>query len=87
MMKHLASAVIFCNLWPCGFHKVLCVVSCRSYAELLSELRALPAGYPRTRNQRRAKSSAISANKPRLVNLFSDKRRPGGGVCRYQPAV
>jgi hypothetical protein len=38
-------------------------------AELLSELPVLPAGYPGTCDQRRAKSAAISANKPHLVNL------------------
>jgi len=38
--------------------------------QLLSELPALPAGYPGTREQRRAKSVAISGNKPHLVNLF-----------------
>jgi hypothetical protein len=39
--------------------------------QLLSELPTLPAGYPGTRNRGRAKTAAISANKRRLVNLFS----------------
>jgi hypothetical protein len=38
---------------------------------LLSELPALPAGYPGTHKQRRAKSAAISFNKPRIVNFLS----------------
>jgi hypothetical protein len=49
--------------------------------ELLSELPALPAGYPGTRNQGRAKTAAISANKRRVVNLFSRQTlRLGRGI-------
>ena len=56
-------------------------------AELLSELRTVPAGYPGTRNPKAAKSAAISFDEPYLVNLFSRKTLLWGGVSRYQPAV
>jgi hypothetical protein len=39
--------------------------------QLLSELPALPAGYPETHKRTRAKFAAISFNKQRIVNLFS----------------
>jgi hypothetical protein len=39
--------------------------------QLLSELPALPAGYPETHKRRRAKFAAISFNKQRIVNLLS----------------
>jgi hypothetical protein len=39
--------------------------------QLLSELPALPAGYPGTHKPRRAKSAATSFNKPRIVNFLS----------------
>jgi len=39
--------------------------------QLLSELPALPAGYPGNPQAEKAKFAAISFNKPRIVNLLS----------------
>jgi len=42
----------------------------------ISDLPALLAVYSGTRNLRRAKSAAISFNKPHIVNLFSRQTLP-----------
>jgi hypothetical protein len=56
------------------------------YTPKVNILPAIPASHSRHRILRRAKSAAISANKPRLVNLFSRQTLPLGGSS-YQLAV